>query len=147
MTVSPPAQLASDNNQMIVAADLPHLSPETAFDCFTQPELLSRWWPPEADVEAWTGGRYRLTWPAMGWELSGRYITFEPGERLGFSWQWAHRPELPARTVIVEFVPVGAGCRLTVTHSTYGEAAIEQEDRQSHVDGWIHFLGRLQKLA
>jgi uncharacterized protein YndB with AHSA1/START domain len=98
-------------------------------------------------VEPRVGGRYRLLWPAMGWELFGHYATFEPGERLAFTWEWTHEPELPARLVDITFEPHGDGCRVTVTHGSYGHTAVEKEDRQSHIDGWFHFLGRLQRLA
>jgi uncharacterized protein YndB with AHSA1/START domain len=144
MTAAPPIQQPSDANRMIITADLPHLSPPAAFDYFTRPELLGRWWPPEANVEARAGGSYRLSWPAMGWELSGRYTAFEPGERLAFTWQWAHRPELPIRTVEVVFAAKNNGCHVTISHGIYGDTAIEQADRQEHIEGWIYFLGQLQ---
>jgi uncharacterized protein YndB with AHSA1/START domain len=129
---------------MIVTVDLATFSPQKAFDYFTRPELLTRWWPQEASVEPRAGGVYRMGWPAMNWELSGRYSIFEPAERLAFTWQWSHRPDLPARTVDVVFEPAGQGSRLTVTHGLYGDTDAEQDDRQSHIDGWIHFLSKLQ---
>lgn len=148
MTIlSPAAQLPGATDHMIVMADLPRLSPPTAFDYFTRPELLAQWWPPEAIVEPRAGGSYRLSWPEMGWELFGRYSVFEPGERLGFSWRWSHHPELPLRVVEVVFAPSERGCRVTVTHGVYGDSAVEQDDRQSHIDGWLHFLGRLQAIT
>ncbi|WP_374687973.1 SRPBCC domain-containing protein [Promineifilum sp.] len=142
-----PTQQPSGSDHMVVAADLPDLSPRQAFDYFITPELLARWWPPEADVDARSGGEYVLRWPKMGWALSGRYTAFEPGERLAFTWQWAHRPELPARTVDVRFAPSATGCRVAITHGTYGDSPVEQADRQSHIDGWLHFLGQLRAVT
>ena len=81
----------------------------------------------------------------MNWELSGKYLVYEPGAWLVFTWQWQHRPDLPQRTVAVTFETVDGGTRLAIAHSAYGNTAIEQEDRQSHIDGWLHFLGRLQQ--
>lgn len=138
-------QHLSGIDHMIASAEVPGLSPGQAFEYFTVPELLALWWPPEATTERQQGGRYVLRWPSMNWELSGEYTAFIPGERLAFTWQWAHKPELPARVVDVAFEPAGAGCRLTVTHGTYGNTTVEQEDRQSHIDGWLHFLGQLQQ--
>ena len=146
MTTAPPTQQPSEIDRMIVSADLPGLTALSAFDHFTTPELLSLWWPQAAEVDPRIEGHYRLLWPSMNWELFGRYTAFEPGERLAFTWQWAHEPELPVRTVDVVFAPTTDGCRVTVTHGTYGDSAAEQQDRQGHIDGWIHFLGQLQSL-
>jgi uncharacterized protein YndB with AHSA1/START domain len=138
-----PAQQPSDPSHMVVVADL-RLSSRRAFDYFITPELLARWWPPEADVDARLGGAYTLRWPTMHWQLSGRYTAFESGKHLAFTWQWAHHPELPARTVDVRFALSANGCRVTITQGTYGDSPVERDDRQSHIDGWIHFLGQLQ---
>jgi uncharacterized protein YndB with AHSA1/START domain len=132
---------------MIVAADLPRLTQRRAFDYFTTPKLLIQWWPQEAEVNARPGGHFALRWPSMNWELSGLYTVFEPGARLAFTWQWLHQPELPSRVVDVAFEPAAEGCRVAVIHGTYSDSAVEREDRQGHIDGWIHFLGRLQQLT
>lgn len=147
MTAAPPTQQSSATDHVIVSADLPGLTISSAFDHFATPELLSLWWPPAADVEPRIGGQYRLRWPSMDWELFGRYTAFEPGERLAFTWQWAHKPALPIRTVDIVFAPLAAGCRVTVTHGTYGDSTGEQEDRQGHIDGWVYFLGQLQRVG
>ena len=144
--LSPAAQLPSGSNQMVVAADLA-LSPRAAFDHFVMPHLLALWWPPEAIVEPRLGGGYRMLWPSMNWELFGEFTAYEPSERLAFTWQWVHRPELPARAVDVRFLPADSGCRVVVTHGVYGDTAADQEDRQSHIDGWRHFLGQLQSTG
>jgi uncharacterized protein YndB with AHSA1/START domain len=147
MTPAPPTQLPNAADRMVVTADLLHLSPRAAFSCFTQPEQLARWWPPSAEVDPRLDGRFRMMWPSMGWELFGQFTAFEPDNHLAFTWQWVHRPELPGRVVEVVFAPAGDGCRVTVTHGAYGNSEVEQADRQSHVDGWLHFLGRLQALT
>jgi uncharacterized protein YndB with AHSA1/START domain len=147
MTAAPPTQQPSGTDHMIVSADLPGLTTLSAFDHFTTPERLSLWWPPAAEVEPRIGGHYRLRWPSMNWELFGRYTVYEPGERLGFTWQWLHEPELPIRTVDVVLMPTAEGSHVTVTHGTYSNSATEQQDRQGHIDGWVYFLGQLQSIA
>lgn len=144
--MSAPALQPSPSDHMIVMVGLAAFSPQKAFDYFTRPELLTSWWPQEASVELRAGGVYRMGWPAMNWELSGRYSIFEPGERLAFTWQWTHQPELPVRHVEVTFAPAGDGCYVTVKHDSYGDTPVEQEDRQGHIDGWIFFLGQLQSI-
>lgn len=142
---SGPSQLPTGIDRMIVAAKLPGVAPEEAFLWFIIPERLMRWWTQEAETDRRPGGHYVLRWPAMDWELSGEYLVYEPGTQLSFTWQWAHRPDLPPRTVDVAFRPATPGTKVIVTHGFYGESALEQDDRQSHIDGWLHFLGRLQE--
>ncbi|MCI0397014.1 MAG: SRPBCC domain-containing protein [Chloroflexi bacterium] len=140
-------QIASDNTLVMMNADFPRLAPKVLFDYLTVPELLQRWWPPTAAVEPRPGGRYRLCWPEMQWELFGEFTHFEPGRRLAYTWQWQHRPDLPTRHVDILIEPLIQGSRLTLTHSAYSAEPQDQEDRQSHLDGWLHFLGQLQSLT
>jgi uncharacterized protein YndB with AHSA1/START domain len=138
-------QLDSDSGRVVLTADFPNLSPQALFNHFTVPDLLTRWWPQEATVDGRPGGSYRLSWPAMKWELYGEYSQFEPGRRLAFSWRWRHEPELPTRQVNIQIEPVAEGSRLTLTHSRYSDSPADQTDRQSHIDGWHYFLGQLQQ--
>jgi uncharacterized protein YndB with AHSA1/START domain len=138
-------QLDSDPSRVVLTADFPHLSPQAVFDYFTVAHLLARWWPPQAAVDGRVGGAYQLSWPAMNWELYGDYSQFEPGRRLAFSWHWQHEPELPTRQVEIGIEPWGQGSRLTLTHSRYDDSPADQSDRQSHIDGWFHFLRQLQQ--
>lgn len=146
MSVLPPIQQQSGTEEMVVSAELPHLSPEATFAYFTSPELITQWWPEAAEIEAHAGGQYRLLWPKMNWELKGRFEEYEPGRRLSYTWQWIHQPELPARVVTIDIKPLASGTSLKVTQQVYGTSAVEQDDRQGHIDGWIYFLGRLQVL-
>lgn len=141
-------ELDQGADRLVLQAELPRMTADQAFAQFVQPELLTRWWPAEAEVDARAGGWYDLSWPAQNWHLRGRYTIFEPGRALAFTWQWDHEPEQPMRHVAIDFAGYakGSGCLLTVTHAVYGESAAEQEDRQSHRDGWQHFLGQLAEL-
>jgi uncharacterized protein YndB with AHSA1/START domain len=81
----------------------------------------------------------------MDWHLRGHYLAIEPGRLLTFTWAWDHEPDAPARLVSVRFTPdATGGTLLTVTHAPYTTTADEQEARQGHLDGWLHFLARLQ---
>lgn len=143
---SPITQLPSDRDELKLQVTFPHHTSSQLFAAFTEPDLLLQWWPPVAKVDLRSGGRYELTWPAMNWALSGRYTTFEPGQRLGFTWQWAHEPDLPERQVDVVFEPLEQGTQLTLTHGTYDDSKRDAADRQSHLDGWNHFLQQLYAL-
>jgi uncharacterized protein YndB with AHSA1/START domain len=140
-------EVPSGTDRLVVEADLPGLEPGSAFDHWLRPELLTRWWPPEAENEPRAGGWYHLAWLAQGWHLRGRYTLLEPGRAVAFTWQWDHEPEQPLRHVAVDFAAAKAGgTRVTVTHALYGDTAAEQEIRASHRDGWLHFLGRLAAI-
>jgi uncharacterized protein YndB with AHSA1/START domain len=141
------SQISTDSNLLILIAEFPRFSPSTLFDHFINPTLLVRWWPPVAVVEPRVGGKYQFSWPAMKWDLVGEYSTFEPGRQLGFTWFWMHEPHLPVRRVQLAFEPAGAGTRLRLVHGSYSDDAKDQADRQSHLEGWTHFLGRLNALG
>lgn len=140
-------QQSTNHTQLILTAEFPQLTPNDLFDYFTQPELLVKWWPQQAETDPQPGGRYQLSWPAMDWQLFGEYFTVKPGQTLVFSWQWAHDLQMPQRQVKIEFAPQASGSKITLTHGSYDNSPRDQEDRQNHWDGWHHFLGQLQQLT
>jgi uncharacterized protein YndB with AHSA1/START domain len=131
-----------------VAVDVPAVAPDAMWRAWTDPAELIRWWPQEADVDLSVGGAYHLAWPAMGWHLRGTYQAVEAPSRLAFTWAWDHEPDTPTRTVAIDLQPLpdGGGTRLVITQGPYGEGPDELEDRQSHREGWAHFLERLAEL-
>lgn len=132
---------------LIVTADYPHARPERVFDFWTSPELLCSWWPQEAVLDARVGGAYMLSWPTMNWRLRGRYTAVEPGARLAFTWVWEHEAN-DVRGVEVRFAARGDGTRVTVRHGPYADTPADHETRNGHIEGWLHFLGRLgERLA
>jgi uncharacterized protein YndB with AHSA1/START domain len=138
-------QLPTGPDQVVITAAFPGVTPADLFAYWTEPERICRWWSAEAQIDARPGGAYHLAWPRMDRHLRGHYTRFEPGTRLTFTWAWDHEPALPTRTVALDFAPDGSrGTLLTVAHGAYGDSAAEQADRQSHIDGWLHFLPRLQ---
>jgi uncharacterized protein YndB with AHSA1/START domain len=148
MNGSPAVQLlSSDQNQLNLSADFSNFTPQELFEYFTTPHLITQWWPETAEIDARLHGKYRLGWPSMSWELFGKFTRFEPGQRLAYSWKWKHAPDLPERQVDILFETLGDGARLTLTHGAYMDNSRDRADRQSHLDGWSHFLARLQNLV
>lgn len=137
-------QLDTDHTLVRFEAGYPAIEPAALFAYWVQPELLARWWPPQAAVDARLDGEYTLSWPQMGWYLRGRYTAFQPGVKLAFTWKWDHEPDLPERQVSALFSPLDGATILTLEHGTYTDSEIDQKDRQSHIDGWTHFLAQLQ---
>lgn len=143
----PVGQRPTKLNTLVVEAEYATVTPERLFEYWTQPALLTLWWPQEADIDGRVGGAYHLGWSAMGWHLRGQYTDFEPGRRLGFSWRWDHDPaEEPTRQVSITFEPSRAGTTMTVTHGPYDDTPHDQEIRnEHHLVGWLHFLGQLEQ--
>lgn len=131
-------------HQLTLSRDFPAIRPERLYEFWTQPDLICRWWPQEASIDARVGGEYRLSWPKMGWVLRGRYVRVRPGLALDFTWRWEHEPDDVTRDVALTFAPLGeCGSRLTLVHGPYVDGPEEAALRQSHLDGWVHFLGKL----
>lgn len=131
---------------LIVQARYPHLRPDVLFGYWIQPDLLRRWWPQEAEIEACEGGSYALSWPDMNWHLRGQYDRFEPGATLGFTWSWDHEPDVAPSHVLVEFEPDGPdGSLLIITHGPYTDSPAGREQRSGNLEGWTHFLTKLHE--
>lgn len=141
-------QIASTSDWLIIEAVFPQLTPDDLYDHFTTADLLMQWWVGDgAEVNALVGGTYHFEWTAMDWHLRGTYKAAERGKVLAFSWKWDHERTLPAREVCVVIQPDEAGSKLTLLHGIYSESDADQQDRQSHLDGWQHFLGQLGALG
>lgn len=140
-------QCLSDNDRLVLEAVFT-ASPSALFKGWTEPELLTRWWPQEATLEPRVGGAYHFAYPRMGWHLRGRFKAFEPGERLSFTWAWDHERDLPEREVEVLFEALSQrGTRMTLIHGFYTDSQADQDDRRSHLEGWLHFLPGLEGLS
>lgn len=138
--------VSKDNTAVHIEATFPQFTPQQLFDQLTQPKLLTQWWPQEAETDIQEGGTYALSWPAMNWTLRGEYTAVDRPARLAFTWNWDHQPELPERKVDITINAKEHGSSLSLQHGTYTDSAVDQEDRQSHIDGWLHFLKVLSDL-
>lgn len=140
-------EVPSDEPYLVMKGELEKFSPEEVYDHYTQPELLGKFWAPQAVVEAKPGGKYELTWPAQGWKLIGVVKEAERGERLTFTWNWEHAPDAPEQTVTLTFAPrEGGGTRIGVRHGPYEASEEDATLRASHREGWVYFFGRLRAL-
>jgi uncharacterized protein YndB with AHSA1/START domain len=138
-------EVESPRDRLVLTGDFPKFGPGELFDHFTKPDLLARWWPPQAEVDLREGGAYVLAWPGR-WKLLGRVASFSVGRRLVISWSFEHDPSEDRRVEVV-FEPLdGGGARLWVIHSAYGEEKTEREARDGHGRSWEHFLARLRAL-
>ena len=143
-------QMPSNNDKLVITAEISHLTPMEVFDYWTKPELLCKWWPQEAEMDARVDGVYHLSWPLMNWHLRGQYTLFDPGKHVAFTWKWDHDEEgttVREVTIVLEPLP-DRGTKLTLTHGPYTDSTEDQAVRiEHHLAGWQHFIPRLQFLA
>lgn len=130
-------------DELAFEIDLDGPDPQTVFDFLIEPARLARWWAPQAEINARPGGEYVMSWPDQGWHLRGEYTDFDRPVRLAFSWRWDHEPDLPTRHVTVMLRERVGGTGLRLIQGPYGASNIERADRESHRQGWLHFLDRL----
>lgn len=143
-------QLDTPRDCLELQAEFEEVEPAELFRYWTEPELLVQWWPNDAEVDGVRGGDYHLAWPNMEWHLRGTYSAFNPGQLLVFTWRWDHEPDTPTRVVTADFQPLEGrtGTCLYLTHGYYREdVPHDAVERQGHLEGWQHFLARLQKVV
>jgi len=123
--------------------------PGRVFEAWTDVDRLATWWWPQLagttyDVDARRGGRFRIQSPAIGATVTGTYTEVDPPRRLVFTWVWQDEGE-PASgedTVVVTFVPDGAGTAVTVEHTS-----AEHVPEGGAEQGWNDVMDRLVQVC
>ncbi len=119
------------------------ISAAEAFALLTEPDRLRRWMTVSARVDLRAGGAYRWT-VVPGHIASGTFREIEPGRRLVFGWGWEGDPD-PApdgSTVTITFEPADGGTVVRLVHD-----GLTDEQAANHLQGWVQFLGRLERVA
>lgn len=130
--------------------------PREAFSAFV--DRLGSWWPPSYTwsgdvlehiaIEPKAGGRCFERGPhnfEVDW---GRVLSYEPPERIAFTWQISPRREPvpdPAQSseVEVSFAESEAGTRVEVVHDHFGrhgEGAEDYREAMASKQGWAYLL-------
>ena len=122
---------------------------EDIFDAWLDPEALATWMRPGtikstvAKVEPRVGGRYEINMQGEAGAIphSGTYRVIDRPKRLVFTWQSPHTG--PGETLVtVDFVRVGPGTEVVVTHERLPESA-----RDAHRRGWTSGLEHLDQAC
>jgi uncharacterized protein YndB with AHSA1/START domain len=118
--------------------------PATVFAFLTDPEKLLRWMGTQATLEPHPGGLYLLTVDDTA-VARGRFTEVVPVHRLAYSFGWEGREKVPPGSGLIEIdlIEQDGGTLLRMTHSGLPSAA----HQASHAKGWIHYIGRLTKVA
>jgi uncharacterized protein YndB with AHSA1/START domain len=140
-------ELPSTPDMLLIEADFSGFTPDELFRYWTEADLITRWWPPEAAFDARQGGSYRLSWPSLNWCLYGTYLTFDPGKALVFTWSWEHEPEVAPIEVGLNFEAVEGVTKLRLSHGPHPDTEEGRAARQGHVEGWKTFLPKLGEIV
>jgi uncharacterized protein YndB with AHSA1/START domain len=120
----------------VVIAAPPHI----VFAHFTDPEMMCRWKGTSAELDPRPGGQYRVNVTGRN-VVRGEYLEVVPYSRVVFTWGWEDPGNaLPpgSSTVEVTLRPHQSGTHLRLRHHGLSGAG-----RESHAEGWDHYLGRL----
>ena len=119
------------------------VSTDEAFALITEPDRLRRWKTVSARVDLRAGGQYRWT-VVPGHVAAGTFTEVEPGRRIVFGWGWEGSPDLApdASTVTITLEPAEGGTLVRLVHD-----GLTEQQVASHLEGWKHFLGRLEQAA
>lgn len=124
--------------------------PARVYAALTEPELMIRWWGPDAgptlraEADVRPDGRFSVVFRLLNGDEhnpTGVYREVVPGRKLVFTWEW---PGMPERESLVTFLlePLDGGTELTLIH----EQLPDEEARKSHEEGWRGFLDKLRSF-
>ncbi|MDQ0115857.1 SRPBCC family protein [Paenibacillus harenae] len=117
--------------------------PETLFSFFTDPDKLVRWMGRHVLLDPSIGGKYRID--VNGSDIAmGEYKEMIPNEKIVMTWGWEKSKIVPPGSSTVEFrlTPKDNGTLLVLTHYDLPGTEVA-----SHVQGWTHYMSRLQLIA
>lgn len=117
--------------------------PETVFPFLMDPPKMTRWMGKRVDLDPRPGGAFRVD--VNGRDIvRGEFGEVVPFRKSVFTWGWEGSPSVPPASTRVEIflVPDGEGTLLRLRHVGLPEA-----EREAHIKGWDHYLGRLAILA
>ena len=138
-------QVPSPREQAVVVGDFCGFAPDELFAHWTDPALVTQWWPNQASIDPQEGGEYVFQWTET--TLRGKYAVVRPPLQLSFTWAWDHAiPGYDPLTVDLFFQAIDGGTRLAIYHGPFELSQADQESRDGIIEGWIHFGMRLAGL-
>ena len=122
---------------------------------WTDPETLTKWFSPHANIEPRLGGAYELFFDPTNHEhqctRGCRITSFEPEERLSFSWRGPDKlhhvmdPCEPQTHVHVSLKERGAGTEVAIVHDGWGEGEDWKAAREWHQRAWEQVTRSLER--
>lgn len=126
-------------------------APERVFDAWLSPDLLGQWMFGaelrdeeilRISVDGRVGGSFSFLVRRQGEEIDhvGKYLEIDRPRRLVFTWGIG---EGDSSRVIIDIVPSGTGCELTLTHELHPDWADYAARTEA---GWTKMLGLLEEV-
>jgi uncharacterized protein YndB with AHSA1/START domain len=150
-----PSPAAADDALTLVLTRVIDAPRETVFKAFIDPAQIARWMGPAGitaevtQLEPRAAGAYRIVMhgtPNGFHAVRGVYRTFEPPQRLVFTWAWdqdmeTHRAGHES-LVTVSLRDLGGKTEVTLRHEKFEST----DSRDSHGQGWGGSLDKLAQL-
>lgn len=112
------------------------------------PAVLAEWFCPNpsttvmAELNLDSGGLWKVTMGQVA--VRGQYVEVQLPQRLAFTWQWEHEPDLPPSLVRVTFTERSPdSTEVLLEHVDFQD----QHEATSHEQGWAITLDRLAQVA
>lgn len=140
--------------QQVVIERVVRVPPALAFEVWTSPRHLARWWGPRdeqgrdfsmasCEMDFRSGGRWRICIRSPGGEdywQHGQYREITPPERLVFTFAWERAGEtFPFTLVEVDFLQEGPDA----TRIRFRQSGLPQSEHDGHASGWAECMDRL----
>jgi uncharacterized protein YndB with AHSA1/START domain len=120
--------------------------PAKVWAALTTAEGLGAWFGNKASIDLRPGGAAEMTWD-HGHKAEMRVERVEEPSVFGYTWHIYGLPDEDPRRTYVEFTlePVGAGTRLTVVESGFGQLDDDAYEKAygGNTQGWASELGEL----
>ncbi len=121
---------------------------------WTQTDRITKWFSPEAKIEARVGGSFELFFDPSNHDHECTkncvFTQVEPNKRLGFTWRGPDKfsklmnhPD-SLTSVVVIFDEKDSGTGLHVEHSGWGDGEIWEKAREWHQRAWEGVLSSLK---
>lgn len=128
--------------------------PALAFQVWSDPAHVARWWGPRERGEDFTtpvcemdfqvGGSYRICIRSpAGRELwqRGRYLEIIAPERLVFTFAWDNLPDMGWETLVTVIFAAHGPSQTQMTFTQIGLPSVAERD--GHIQGWTQCVDRL----
>ncbi len=137
-------EMLTENRTVTIEREMPH-PPEKLWRALTQPHLIAEWLMSN-DFAPVVGHRFNLS-GEWGGVLDCEVLIVETGERLSYTWNYAHKDRAYNLNSVVTFTltPTARGTHLRMEQSGFlpGQTQAFNGARQ----GWKGFLDKLDTLA
>lgn len=135
-------------------------TPDKVFRCWTDPELIVRWFTPppwktiKADIDLRPGGRSEITMEGPNGEIvpnPGTYLEIVPDRKLvftdAFTEGWAPKEGAPFMVGILTFEPEGGKTRYTARVRHWTKDAYHDHQNMGFETGWGIATDQLEAVA